>query len=299
MTYLMSKCQLIGNYECNIFRSKNLVDLYLQNFILYIIIAKNIMESKNLIVILITIFISSCTVYRNPRLQAKVFEVKDGNTLNYNIYYPNEYGKSKEGLPLFIWLHGSGERGNDNVSQLVHVVPYLVSDEVQSKFPCIVLAPQCPKELTWSPLKKNEWAVLNSGVITKPMEKLILLIEVLLQDTQIDKNRVYIGGLSMGGFGTYDLLSRKPEWFSGAIPICGGSDLDKIQKYKNVPLWIFHGAEDDVVSVEISHEVLNALKVNGITPKYTEYPNGGHNIWDAAIREPELLPWLFAQRKLK
>jgi predicted peptidase len=180
---------------------------------------------------------------------------------------------------------------------LIHIVPYLGSDIIQDKFPSIILAPQCPKEAYWAPVKRFEWSIINGGEVTPPMANLIALLETILKDPKIDKSRVYVGGLSMGGFGTLDLLSRKPEWFAAAIPICGGADLDKAKNYKQVPLWIFHGAKDTVVPTKLSRDLIDALKAMGVTPKYIEYPEGGHDVWNAAIREPELLPWLFEQRK--
>ena len=101
----------------------------------------------------------------------------------------------------------------------------------------------------------------------------------------------------MGGFGTLDLISRRPELIAAAIPICGGADLQKVANITNVPLWIFHGAKDDVVPAQFSRDLVETLQKEGGDPKYTEYPDGGHDVWNRAIREPELLPWLFSQQK--
>ncbi|MFZ1579868.1 MAG: prolyl oligopeptidase family serine peptidase [Saprospiraceae bacterium] len=230
-------------------------------------------------------------------INARTFKSADGTSLPYNIFYPDEYKNTKDKIPLFIWLHGAGERGDDNVSQLIHIVPYLASDMVQSKYPSIILAPQCPKDEYWAPVKRFEWSIINGGAVTPPMERLIKLLEQILKDPKIDKNRIYIGGLSMGGFGTYDLLSRKPEWFAAAVPICGGADLNKAKNYKDIPLWIFHGAKDTVVPVTLSKDIFQVFTALGGNAKYKEYPEGGHDIWNMAIREPELVPWLFAQNK--
>ena len=222
-------------------------------------------------------------------------KTKNGIQLPYNIFYPKTYGKGK--LPLLLWLHGSGERGDDNVTQLIHIVPYLASDLTQSKYPCIVVAPQCPKDAYWAPIKRTEWKIIENGQVTAPMVSVMELIEKLLKDPNVDKNRVYIGGLSMGGFGTLDLLSRKPEVFAAAIPVCGGADMNKAKIYKDVPMWIFHGAKDKVVPVTFSRDLVQLLKSYGSPVKYTEYAEGGHDVWNAAIRDPELLKWLFSQVK--
>lgn len=225
------------------------------------------------------------------------FTSSSNDTLPYNIFYPTVYGNKSEKLPLFLWLHGAGERGNDNKAQLNNVVPYLISPEVQAKFPAVIVVPQCPKEGYWAPVKRFEWSIVNGGTVTPPMKVVIQLLDKLMLDPNIDKERIYVGGLSMGGFGTLDLLSRRPEIIAAAVPICGGSDLAKVKNYKDIPLWIFHGAKDDVVKLELSRDLVAKLKELGTKPRYTEYPEGNHGIWEAAIREPELLPWLFSQRK--
>ena len=227
------------------------------------------------------------------------FTTASKDTLPYNIFYPTSYGKKGEKVPLFLWLHGAGERGNDNKAQLKNVVPYLISPDVQAKFPAVIVVPQCPKEGYWAPVKRFEWSIVNGGAVTPPMHLVIQLLDKLMLDQNIDTERVYVGGLSMGGFGTLDLLSRRPEIIAAAVPVCGGSDLEKVKNYKDVPLWIFHGAKDDVVKPELSRDLVAKLKVLGKNPRYTEYPEGNHGIWEAAVREPELLQWLFSQRKGK
>jgi predicted peptidase len=254
---------------------------------------------KHLFFILFNLYFISCATFKHSGIQANIYINKDDkSTLPYNIIYPREYYIKDARIPLLVWLHGAGERGDDNVSQLIHIVPYLGSDIVQSKFPSIILAPQCPKDGYWAPVKRFEWSIINGGEVTPPMANLIQLLENILKDPKIDKSRVYIGGLSMGGFGTLDLLGRKPEWFAAALPICGGADLVKAANYKNVPLWIFHGAKDSVVPAKISRDLVQVLEAAGATPKYTEYPEGGHDVWNTAIRDPEVLPWLFSQKKL-
>jgi len=252
---------------------------------------------KPLVILFFVLTCISCATIKPVGLQALTYKDKNGQSLQYNIYYPDEYKASDAKIPLLIWLHGAGERGDDNVSQLIHITPYLASDIVQSKYPSIILAPQCPTDEYWAPVKRFEWSIINGGDVTPPLQKVISLVEKLLKDPKVDKNRVYIGGLSMGGFGTLDFLARKPDWFAGAVPICGGADLDKAPNYKNVPLWIFHGAKDTVVPAKLSQDLVKTLEDVGARPKYTEYPDGGHDVWNKAIREPELLPWLFGQRK--
>ncbi|MBK9255673.1 MAG: prolyl oligopeptidase family serine peptidase [Saprospiraceae bacterium] len=240
---------------------------------------------------------SNCTVKKNVFL-AKENKAKNEITLPYNIFYPDSYAKGEK-VPLLIFLHGAGERGKDNKSQLIHVAPYLTNLEIRTKFPAVLLFPQCPEEDYWVPVKRFEWSLENSGKVTPAMSAVISLLEDVIKDKNIDQNRIYVAGLSMGGFGTLDLISRKPELFAAAVPICGGADLEKASNYAHLPLWIFHGAKDDVVRVTLSRDLYKTLKAIGSPVKYTEYPEGGHNVWDEAILEPELLPWLFSQSKNK
>src|SRR5207244_7702516 len=119
----------------------------------------------------------------------------------------------------------------------------------------------------------------------------------LQKEFSIDPKRLYITGLSMGGYGTWDLISRHPELFAAAAPICGGGDEDQAEKIAKLPIWIFHGAKDQAVPVERSRNMVTALKKAGGEPKYTEYPDVGHDSWVRAYKDPELFAWLFAQKK--
>ncbi len=251
------------------------------------------------IIIIGLIGLLGCNTVKKGVTIPLIFTSSTQDTLPYNIFYPTSYGKKGEKVPLFLWLHGAGERGNDNKVQLNNVVPYLISPDVQAQFPAVLLVPQCPKEGYWSPFKRFEWSIINGGDVTLPMKAVIQLLEKLMLDPNIDKERIYVGGLSMGGFGTLDLLSRRPELIAAAVPICGGADLGKVKNYKDVPLWIFHGTKDDVVKPDLSRDLVAKLKQLGSNPIYTEYPEGNHGIWEAAIREPKLLPWLFSQRKVR
>jgi predicted peptidase len=258
---------------------------------------KSFFPKKLHILLLSLLFLFQCTLPKNTYI-AKFRKSPNQIKLPYNIYFPASYGNNTK-LPLILLLHGSGERGNDNKSQLIHVAPYLTNPEISTKFPAVLLFPQCPKEDYWAPVKRFEWSVVNGGKVTPAMSAVISLLEDVIKDKNIDQNRIYVVGLSMGGFGTLDLISRKPELFAAAIPICGGADLEKASNYTHLPLWIFHGAKDDVVRVTLSRDLYKTLKAVGSPVKYKEYPEGGHNVWDEAIQEPELLPWLFRQSKNK
>lgn len=247
----------------------------------------------------LVLVLGSCMTKRMQFI-SRSFKDKNNIVLPYQIFYPQNYKTKGIKSPLVIFLHGAGERGNDNTAQLIHVVPYLTSKEIQDKFNFVLYAPQCPTEDYWAPVKRMEWYTINDGKVTPGMQANISMMERLLKDPNIDTNRVYVIGLSMGGFGTTDLLSRKPEWFAAAIPICGGADLSKIKSYAAVPLWIFHGANDNVVPASISQDLYNSRKALDYTQTmYHEFPNGNHGVWEQAIRYPLALEWLFAQKKAK
>jgi predicted peptidase len=242
------------------------------------------------IISLVLFLLASCHTTKKTVTSAQLFKDSVGTELPYQIYFPAS--AERQQMPLFIWLHGMGERGNDNTKQLIHVVPYLVSDTVQKNFPCIVAAPQCPDDAVWATFDFKD---PPSGVATKPMKAVMEWVAELIKDPRVDPKRVYIGGLSMGGYGTLDLISRKPEWFAAAMPVCGGIDVSRAATFKKVPLWIFHGAKDPVVPVKLSRDLVKALEKAGAKPKYTEYPEGGHDVWNPAIREKGFLAWLFSQ----
>jgi predicted peptidase len=202
-------------------------------------------------------------------------------------------------------LHGAGERGNDNEVQLAYGSKLFLQDTVRDKYASFVVYPQCPKDSYWSNVKvetnaagKMVFNFKEGGDPTQAMKTLMALIDQLLDKPYVDKHHVYVGGLSMGGMGTYELLRREPNIFAAAFAICGGDNTLNVKKYaKKVPLWIFHGAKDDVVPVDHSTVVVEAIKAAGGDPKFTIYPNDNHNSWDDAFAEPQLLPWLFEHSK--
>ena len=230
--------------------------------------------------------------------EKKLFVSSEGQELPYRILYPDNYSKKKK-YPLILFLHGSGERGSDNEAQLVHIAPKFLSDDFQSKHPSIVVFPQCSADDTWTQVERTDskWTVSSSDTITAPMQAVVEWMDDFLENEAVDRQRIYLSGLSMGGFGTYDLLSRKPEWFAAAIPICGGGNRRNIGLYEDVPIWIFHGKKDPVVPVSLSQEMADEFKLRKMNYRYTEYPEGTHDVWSQAWNEPDIINWLFSQQK--
>ena len=132
---------------------------------------------------------------------------------------------------------------------------------------------------------------------SKTMELVIALINKMIKDSPIDKNRIYITGLSMGGFGTFDAIARYPDLFAAAVPVCGGGDISKAESIKRIPIWIFHGAEDPAVDSQFSLDMVQALTKVGAHPGFTQYPESGHFSWLAAYSDPLMMEWLFRQHK--
>jgi predicted peptidase len=235
--------------------------------------------------------------------EKRSFQSKKGIELPYRILYPANYNP-KTSYPLVLFLHGAGERGNDNEIQLVHGSSLFI--ENQTKFPAIVVFPQCRKESYWSSVKidRNQPPQsrfnydYSSNPETEDLSAVIELLSDLKKHHKLDKKRVYIMGLSMGGMGTFEALSRHSKLFAAAIPICGGGDTTQVGNFaKKVPVWVFHGADDSVVHADYSRSMVKAIEAAGGKVKYTEYPKVNHNSWDNAFAEPELLSWLFKQRK--
>lgn len=228
----------------------------------------------------------------------------DGFTLPYKVMYPQNYDQNKT-YPLVVFLHGAGERGNDNESQLTHGKQFLI-DNFSERYPAIVIAPQCPQGNFWANVKRHQnglgvnFSFNSTESPTSAMKTLASLIEDWLSSGLVDTRKVYVGGLSMGGMGTFELLWRMPNTFAAAFPICGGGDVEKAKLYaKNTAVWIFHGSDDSVVPVERSREIYKELKKQGSKVKYTEYEGVNHNSWDNTFQEKELAPWLFDQQLKK
>ncbi len=212
-------------------------------------------------------------------LQAMTYKSEEHGSLPYRLYSPK--AKKVELLPLVLFLHGAGERGTDNRRQLIHGVRDFVKASSQKERPCFVLAPQCPRGRWWD------------------VDQFLALTESVIAEHAIDPDRVYVTGLSMGGFGTWHAIAARPDLFAAAVPICGGYREDEaaIAKMKGMPIWAFHGGADRVVPAEQSRRLISALKKLGAEPKYTEYKGVGHNSWSATYSDPEMHAWLFSHER--
>jgi predicted peptidase len=223
--------------------------------------------------------------------------INKGDTLNYRQLFPDADTLRK--YPLVIFLHGSGERGSDNDAQLKWGVMNFADDQTMITHPAFVIAPQCPLKMGWGNFSdnRNSLEMRLQPSPTKPMELVIALIHQLINKFRIDSNRIYITGLSMGGFGTFDAIERYPHLFAAAVPVCGGGDVSRAASIAHIPIWIFHGAEDPAVNPLFSIDMLGALTKAGAHPALTMYPEVGHFSWLAAYSDKLMLEWLFRQHK--
>lgn len=256
---------------------------------------------KNLICITSLIFFSLQTSMAQNNMYTKETFVKGTDTLLYRLLLPENFDPAKK-YPVLFFLHGAGERGKNNEAQLTHGGKLFQSERMQKDFPAIVVFPQCPANDFWANVEfKNtadRFAFQKDGEPGKAMTLLMDLVENFKSLKYTDNNRFYVGGLSMGGMGTLEILRRKPKFFAAAFSICGGDTIENVKKYKKVPLWFFHGEKDSVVPVEKSKVVVAELqRLKAADVKLTLYPGVNHNSWDAAFAEPGLLPWLFSHRK--
>ena len=221
---------------------------------------------------------------KDDHVSAYTFQWKDAvsGEMKYLSYLPKDYdAKGKKTWPLMLFLHGAGERGSDVQRVAIHGP---ISEVKQGKdFPFIIIAPQCPDRKMWD------------------NESLLKLLDHAIEKYAVDTNRIYLTGLSMGGYGTWKLGLSYPEKFAAIVPICGGCNMievilgprDKADAFKSLPVWAFHGAKDDVVPLSESERVVDALKKYGVKEvKFTVYPEAKHNSWTEAYKNPELYEWM-------
>jgi predicted peptidase len=209
--------------------------------------------------------------------QAHCFKGK--TSLNYLLYLPQNYStETAEAFPLILFLHGSGERG-DSINKVKAWGPPKIAEE--KGLPFIVVSPQCPLNETWVSM----------------LFPLRQLLDEIIANYNVDTSRVYLTGLSMGGFGTFAMAQAYPEYFAATAPVCGGGTPGLVKYSKNIPTWIFHGDADDVVLPENSVAMYNALKENGADAKLTLFPGVNHGSWIPAYNESGLFEWFLTHKK--
>lgn len=226
------------------------------------------------------------------------FTASDNTTLPYRLYLPSSYDASVD-YPVILFLHGAGERGNDNYKHMNHVIHDLFNQENTSVEDAIIICPQCPEGQQWV---DTPWTAGNYSLDNVPesneLKAVVELLDKIKNQFSTDEDRYYAMGISMGGFGTWDLIMRHTELFAAAVPICGGADVTRAELLKDMPIYTAHGTWDDIVPYSNSTKIMvQALKDAGSTSViYKEY-SAGHVMWQNVAQDPAMLKWLFLQKK--
>jgi len=219
-----------------------------------------------------------------------------GATLKYRLHAPAPAADGRK-PPLVLFLHGAGERGDDNDAQLKHGAAEFFRR--QAEHPCVVLVPQCPAGEQWVQVDWGGERGAGSfpAAPAKPLRLALEVVDGLIAAGRVDPDRVYVTGLSMGGYGTWYAAGMPGSRFAAAAPVCGGGDPEWAGRYVGLPLWAFHGDQDRAVPVGRTREMIEAIEAAGGKPKYTEYPGVGHDSWTPAYADDAFHDWLFAQRR--
>ena len=196
--------------------------------------------------------------------------------MSYLLYLPKDYEK-RETWPLVLFLHGAGERGQDLELVKRHGPPKLIA--AGKEFPFIVVSPQCPKKRWWEPIELNA------------------LLDEVNRKHKVDRDRIYVTGLSMGGFGSWRMAASTPDRFAAIAPICGGGETHWAKHFSHLPVWAFHGAKDTGVPLRRSQEMVEALKKKGGNPQLTVYPDAEHDSWTETYDNPKFYEWLLEQKR--
>jgi predicted peptidase len=243
----------------------------------------------------------SCTSAWRAHGELTVFESSqitvDGVRYPFQLLHPPAAFRGP--APLVVFLHGAGERGSDNSKQLTWLPLAMVGDSLRRDYPCFVLALQCPQDEKWvnvawgddtpTPMPKDP---------SRALQAVSSALDRVLAEHDVDRSRVYLTGLSMGGFGAWDLAMRMPDRFAALVPVCGGGDPAEIERLRSLPIWIWHGDKDAAVPVARSRQMADALRAAGIDAIYTELPGVGHDSWRQAYGSEGVFSWMFRQRRL-
>ncbi|MEQ1633183.1 MAG: PHB depolymerase family esterase [Planctomycetota bacterium] len=244
----------------------------------------------------------ACATTDYQKSEFTVFEAGsievDGTHYPFQLLHPN--GTPSQPQPLVVFLHGAGERGTDNSKQLTWLPLNLAGDAMRAKFPCYLLAVQCPSNEKWADVP---WSEIDPSPLpsqpTRAMRAVVAAMDRVLATENVDQDRVYLTGLSMGGYGAFDLAMRMPERFAALVPVCGGGDPKSIGRLQSLPMWIWHGDADSAVPVIRSRQMHAAAKKLDLDVQYSELPGVGHDSWRQAYGTDGALDWMFTQRRTR
>jgi len=212
----------------------------------------------------------------------KVFKNEDGHESPYVVFVPHNYDGTKE-VPVILFLHGAGETKGGTAMPINQGIANHIKGKREKTFPAITIIPQA---------ETRGWGAEGPNA-----KRALAMLDATMKEYKCDAKRVYLTGLSMGGFGTWSVAFHHPDRWAAIVPICGGGDPKGAEKIKDIPCWVWHGDQDRAVKVDLSRQMVEALKKAGGSPRYTELAHIGHNSWDPAYASDDLYAWLFAQKK--
>lgn len=232
-------------------------------------------------------------------LKTHVYTNAFGEVFPYRMSAP-QFPAADRRYPLILFLHGSGECGSDNLKQIKVGLPALMKSLLKRPDPVIVVAPQCQTGNWWVRRLARQADYTASKEAMPSLEVALELCRHVAGQGLADTNRIYITGLSLGGFGVWDAIQRAPGMFAAAVPVCGGGDIRRVSLIRDLPVWVFHGTADKNVPLECSRRIVEALRQAGSrSVRYTEYEGAAHNVWDRAYADPELIDWMLSQTRFK
>ena len=231
----------------------------------------------------VILIISCATETFSQGFEKTKYQSDSSRTLDYALLKPQKVEAGKK-YPLVLALHGAGGRGNKNWQRNCLANNVLSRPDMRTRYPCCILAPTVPKQGSWR---------------GESLDDVLELVGKLLKKLPVDPGRVYVTGQSMGGYGTFEAMARRPGLFAAGAPVCGGNPASNAKKMAAIPIWVFHGEKDRVVPVARSREMVEAIKKAGGKPRYTELPGVRHNAWTPAYNNAELWKWMFAQERKK
>lgn len=254
---------------------------------------------KRICLSLLLSFFCALTLWGQSTFKRRDFHASDGTVLNYREMTPDQNAKGKK-FPLIIFLHGLGERGTDNELQLYWGSQMFLEPSFQKKYPSYVIFPQCPETAFWAydNIPASYTNMKAEAQMPAPMNAVKELIDTYISFVpDVDRSRIYIMGLSMGGCATYDMVARFPDIFAAAIPMCGAVEPERLENIEGVSFRIFHGDDDTTIPVQCSRDAYAALRKAGADVEYIEIPGCGHGCWKPAFAREDFMEWLFKQKK--
>jgi len=226
-----------------------------------------------------------------------------GKTMPYRLFVPHKYNESRK-YPLIVWLHGGSGSGTDNQRQIqgdqIPGTRIWTAAENQAKNPAFVVVPQSAEggwDFTGGPIRPTKSDSQADAQLTAQLSQVIGILDSLKMEFQIDPRRLYVAGQSMGAYGTWNLITKRPDLFAAAVILCGGGSPELARNVKDMPIWSFQGDADNPTFVTANRNMIAAIRKAGGNPRYTEYPGMGHEIWDRVFKEPGLVEWRSAQHR--